>query len=165
MLRIAFVIVIAANVATGFSSMGMQARAQPQTQLNTTGPSDSARYTFFRYRDTFLRLEVSTGHVSECGWEASGWFCRVLPDERLALESEIARLQESNLALKKALLARGLPLPNGLAADPPEPERPDGLIKMPSGADLTRVKMALENLWHRMVGMMANLQRDMLRKS
>ena len=33
----------------------------------------------------------------------------VVPDERLALETEIARLQDENATLKKELLAGGLP--------------------------------------------------------
>ena len=35
----------------------------------------------------------------------------MVPDERSALETEIARLQGENATLKKELLARGLPLP------------------------------------------------------
>ena len=64
------------------------------TRAGRTGPSDSARYTFYRVQDIFLRLDVRTGQVSQCGWDALGWFCRVVPDERAALESEIARLHD-----------------------------------------------------------------------
>lgn len=162
MLRITFAIVISANVITGLASIGAQAQTQG---LDTTGPSDSARYSFYRVRDTFLRLDLRTGQVSECGWETSGWFCRVVPDERLALESEIARLQDGNHALKKALLERGVPLPDGIKPDPPESKGPNGQIRLPSGADIDRLVTAMEKLWRRMVEMMANLQRDMLRKS
>jgi len=35
----------------------------------------------------------------------------VVPDERSALETEIARLQDENATLKKEPLARGLPVP------------------------------------------------------
>lgn len=155
MLRITFAIVIA-----GLTSFGALAQGQ-----ETSGPSDSARYTFYRVRDSFLRLDVRTGQVSECAWEASGWFCRVLPDERLTLESEIYRLQDSNQALKKALLERGLPLPDGINPDPPVGKGADGQIRFPSGAGLDRVTTAVGNVWRRMVEMMANLQRDMLRRS
>ena len=48
-----------------------------------------------------------------------GWSCKVVPDERVALESEIARLQRDNAALKNSLLAGGLELPNGVVAEAP----------------------------------------------
>ena len=82
--------------------------ARPRRRRNAAGPSDSARYTFHRVQDDFLRLDLHTGQVSQCGWAAIGWYCRVVPDERTALESEIARLQTSNIALKRELVARGL---------------------------------------------------------
>ena len=61
-----------------------------------------------------LRLDGRTGQVSLCGRAAAGWACQAVPDERAALEAEIARLQDDNAALKKELLARGLPLPSGV---------------------------------------------------
>ena len=36
----------------------------------------------------------------------AGWHCQPVPDERSALEAEIARLQGDNAALKKELLSR-----------------------------------------------------------
>ena len=38
---------------------------------------------------------------------------------RLALEAEIARLQGENIAIKKELLARNLPLPGTVKPEPP----------------------------------------------
>ena len=43
-----------------------------------------------------------------------------VPDERAALESEIARLQRENAALKRSLLAKGIELP-------PDPRTPSGI--------------------------------------
>ena len=102
MLRITLAVVIA-----GLALFGGSAQAQTQG-LEAAGPSDSARFTFHRVQDIFLRLDLQTGQVSQCSWVSIGWFCRVVPDERGALESEIARLQNDNIALKKELLARGL---------------------------------------------------------
>ncbi len=153
MLRTFFAIVI-----VGFALSGAPAGAQ-----EAAGPSDSARYTFHRVQDTFLRLDAGSGQVSHCGWTSSGWFCRVVPDERMALESEIARLQTGNMALKKELLARGLPLPDGIKADPPAAR--DNEVKLPSDAELDRMLGFMEKVWRRMVEMMMNMQRDMLRKS
>jgi hypothetical protein len=111
-LRISFAIVIAVGALFGEPAEG-------QTQvLEAAGPSDSARYTFYRMGDNFLRFDVQTGQVADCGWTASGWFRRMAPDERTALEAEIARLYEINIALKKSLLAHSVPLPDGINAPP-----------------------------------------------
>ena len=153
MLRIIIAVVIAA-----LASSLAPARAQ-----EAAGPSDNARYTFHRVQDAFLRLDARTGQVSHCGWTIDGWFCRVVPDERMALETEIDRLQTGNIALKKELLARGLPLPDGIKADPPVSR--DHEVKLPGGAELDRTAGFMEKVWRRMVAMMVNLQRDLLRKS
>ena len=65
-----------------------------------------------------LRLDTRTGAVSLCAKKDAGWACNAVPDERAALENEIARLQRENGALKKDMLARGLPLPGGVASAP-----------------------------------------------
>jgi hypothetical protein len=57
--------------------------------------------------DGVLRLDTRTGQISQCSRSDVGWACKVVPDERSALETEIARLQGENASLKKELLARG----------------------------------------------------------
>jgi hypothetical protein len=59
--------------------------------------------------DGVLWLDTRTGQISQCSRSGVGWACKVVPDERSALETEIARLQGENATLKKELLARGLP--------------------------------------------------------
>src|SRR5258706_12399144 len=68
MLRIIFAVVAA------LATLGSSAQAQ-----EASGPSDTARYTFHRVQDSFLRLDLQTGRVSQCGWAAIGWYCRVVP--------------------------------------------------------------------------------------
>jgi hypothetical protein len=149
----------------------------PATQ-NQAGPPpvpDDSRYTFHRRGEGFVRLDSRTGQVSQCGWSASTWSCKVVPDERVALESEIARLQRDNAALKHSLLADGLELPAGVmaetqAAPPPVPPGsvPDLSAKaptLPSEADIDRAFTFVKNAWRRLVDMMADLQRDAQRKS
>lgn len=128
------------------------------------GPSDSARYTFHRVQDVFLRLDLRSGRVSQCGWSEIGWYCRVAPDERAALESEIARLESSNIALKKELAERGLSLPDGIKPDQQVSGGGTIGLKVPDGLEFGRVKGLVEKVWRRMVDMMVNLQHDMLRK-
>ena len=100
---------------------------------------------------------------------------RSVPDERAALESEIARLQRDNAALKKSLLARGL---NCRPASWPKLRRrrrrsrratcrisPPRSPRPPSEAELDRAFAFMKNVWRRLVDMMVDLQRDMQRKS
>ena len=121
-----------------------------------------------------MRLDSRTGQVSQCGWSASTWSCKVVPDERLALESEIARLQHDNAALKNSLLASGLELPGGVLAEAPAAPGPvpPGTVPnlsakeskgpaMPSEADIDRAFTFVKNAWRRLVDMMVDLQRDM----
>jgi hypothetical protein len=152
--------IILATAVAGTAMLGPLAQAQ-----ETTGPSDNARFTFHRVQDGFLRLDVRTGQVSQCGSGSNGWFCRVVPDERAALESEIARLTASNTALKKELLARGAPLPEGIKPDPPASKRSGDDSMLPSDAELDRAMACMEKVWRRLIEMMSNLQRDMQRKS
>lgn len=135
---------------------------------------DDSRYTFHRVLDSFVRLDGRTGDVSVCGREATGWACRVVPDERAALEEAIGRLQGDNAALKRELLARGLPLPGTMKPDAPPPvarsdkapEKPEAgaTPKLPTDAELDRVMGFIEKVWRRLVEMMVDFQRDMQRK-
>ena len=86
----------------------------------------TTRYTFNRADDGYLRLDGRTGQVSICTRRPVGWACQAVPDERTALEAEIARLQGENVALKKELIARNLPLPGTVKPEPPaaKPEEP-----------------------------------------
>jgi hypothetical protein len=110
----------------GAASLATVARGQ-----EAAGPSDTARYTFHRVGDAFLRLDVRNGQVSQCSWETGGWFCRAVPDERSALEAEIARLAASNAALKRELLAYGLPLPEGIKPDHTVIRKSEGGVDCP----------------------------------
>src|SRR5206468_12569271 len=85
------------------------------TPAKAQNAPDSAdgRFTFHRADDGFLRLDGRSGQVSLCQRRSAGWECQAVPDERAALEGEIARLQSDNANLKRELLAHNLPLPNG----------------------------------------------------
>src|SRR6266576_3465724 len=58
-----------------------------------TPDSENGRYSFNPVADGVLRLDTRTGQVSQCSRSDVGWACKVVPDERAALETEIARLQ------------------------------------------------------------------------
>ncbi|MBK5959108.1 hypothetical protein CCR97_12950 [Rhodoplanes elegans] len=119
---------------------------------------DAARFSYHRTEEGFARLDLRTGQVSLCSLKSSGWACQAVPDDRTAFESEISRLQSENVALKKALLDRGVPLPSGVkpeAAAPADPGRGS------ADAELDRALNFVERAWRRLIEMMTSLQRDL----
>ena len=119
-----------------------------------TPDSENGRYTFTPVPDGTLRLDTRTGAVSLCAKKEAAWSCNTVPDERQALENEIARLQRENGALKKDMLARGLPLPGGVASAPSAQQRELNLkVPLPSDAEIDRVMSAFEKMWRRIVDM------------
>ena len=160
------ILIVLAGVLAGTASAQDAAPKPPD-------PEDG-RYGFHRVDDSFVRLDGRTGQVSVCGRESNGWTCRAVPDERAALEEAIGRLQGDNAMLKRELLARGLPLPSGIKADPPAVKDPDKAkpadpappaAKLPSDAEFDRIMSFVERVWRRLVEMMVELQRDIQRKS
>ena len=127
------------------------------TAAAETGTPDSGngRYSFNPVADGVLRLDTRTGQVSECSRSDAGWACKLVPDERSALEAEIARLQEENARVKNELLARGPPIPGA-----PDPE-----LKLPSDADVDKVISYLENVWRRLIEMGRTVLKDVEKKN
>jgi hypothetical protein len=149
-----------------------------------------ARFTYHRVDDGYLRLDLRNGEVATCRQREAGWTCTMVPEERAALENEIARLQRDNALLKNALLEHGLPLPSPLTDAPTAPaEPPVASVPPPSGppavdapkrppapipaepdqrsrdnADVDRVMDVMERLWRRLVELMSTIQRDMQRR-
>lgn len=174
---LAAVAAVAVALLTGAAAAQEASPQAPVPEAPAPLPGgDDARYAFHRAGDDLVRLDGRTGQVSVCRRETAGWTCRAVPDERAALEEAIGRLQSDNAALKKELLARNLPLPAGVKADPPpsppvvaeadkaKPAEPGAAVKTPSDAELDRVMAFIERVWRRLVEMMADFQRDMQRK-
>ena len=136
----------AVAVSAFFLSLAPLAQAQEPTPETEHG-----RFTFKQVSDGLLRLDTRTGEVALCSSRAVGWACRTLPEDRTALENEIARLQDENTALKRELAARG----------PGPAVKPDETLKLPSDADLDRAMSFLERAWRRLVEMVQKLQREM----
>ncbi len=116
--------------------------------------SENGRYTLSAVKDGVVRLDTRTGTVSTCTDSGSGWACRVVPDERAALDVEIGRLQKENDALKKQLAAK-----SDIAPKLKDGERKIE-IPLPSDRDMDRMMSTVENAWRRLVEMAARLQRD-----
>jgi hypothetical protein len=87
----------------------------------------------------------------------------LVPDERAALEAEIARLRADNVMLKKELLAHDLPLPAGITPDSTSSAAPPAA--RPNDTGINRVMGFVEDVWRRLVDMIAGAQRDILQKT
>jgi hypothetical protein len=131
----------------------------------TPAESDDARYTFNRVDEGYLRLDGRTGQVSICTRRPVGWSCQAVPDERTALEAEIARLQGENVALKKELLARNLALPGTVKPEQPAAKPEEPRLQLPNDRDLNKMMTFIEKVWRRLVEMIVTLQKDMLNKT
>jgi hypothetical protein len=122
--------------------------------------SADGRFTLHRTDEGYLRLDGRSGQVSLCLKRSAGWECQAVPDERSALEGEIARLQADNAQLKRELLAHNLPLPGG--------GRPDASgrqeLQLPSDAELNQMMTFIEKVWKRMVEMIVTTQKDIMKK-
>src|SRR6266567_4734551 len=143
---------------------GLELAAAPVASAQTALPESDARYTFNRIDNGYVRLDGRTGEVSICGQHAAGWTCQIVPDERAALEAEIARLQAENAAVKKELIARNLPLPGTVKPGSPAAKPDEPRLQLPNDADLNKVMNFIEKVWRRLVEMIGTLQKDMLKK-
>jgi hypothetical protein len=132
--------------------------------------TNGGRYTLNKVTDGFVRLDTQTGEVSLCSQKSVGWACQAAPDDRIVLENEIARLRGENTALKKDLLARGLPLPPSASSEPPlaqsdQPQKDTSNLRLPSDADVDRMVALAGRVWHRLLDAIDRAQKQVFNKS
>jgi hypothetical protein len=135
---------------------------------DATPPETSARFSFNRVDGGFLRFDSGTGQVALCSQRPAGWACQPVPEERAALDSEIARLQDRVTALQIEIAALRAPpvppRPPGDLAPRGEGDSKSGAFKLPSDDDIKWARAAIERLWRDFVDMVADFQKDMQRK-
>jgi hypothetical protein len=147
--------------------------ASPASAQDGAPPNVPSRYSFNRVDDGFLRLDNQTGQIAFCSPHAVGWACQAVPEDRAALEKEIARLQGEVASLKSEIAALREPPPPLPPADltpprppadltPPTTEKSEDATKLRE--DIERARAAFENAWRRLVEMILNFQKDMMRK-
>jgi hypothetical protein len=123
----------------------------------------TARFSFSRVETGLLRLDAETGQVALCRAHSTGWACEAVPEERAAPDKEIARLQDEVTGLKRELAAlQPAPPPRPPAPVPDTSER-----KLPqlSDEDIASARTFVEEAWRRLVEMLTNFQKDMMRKT
>ena len=161
--------IVATAVIFGMGGIGA-ATAQPMPN------TENGHYSLSPVADGVIRLDTRTGAVSTCNNTGTGWACYAAPDERLALDTEIGRLQAENERLKAQLADReptvtgkiDEPLPKTDSLKKPEPKVAEGErkieIPLPSDRDMDRVMSFLEQAWRRLVEMANRMQRDVTGK-
>ena len=157
MKQIGMAIAVAAAVLIG-PAIGPALADEP------TPDTEGGRYVFSKQATGVLRLDTRSGAVSLCTEQPVGWACQTAPEDRAVFENEIARLQSENAALKKAMLARGLPLPPGVAPDASTAQN-DSTLRLPSDADIDRAIAFVGHVWQRFMDAIARAQKQVFNKS
>ncbi|WBL79564.1 hypothetical protein I3J27_03815 [Bradyrhizobium xenonodulans] len=137
---------------------------------------ENGRYSMTPIADGVLRLDTRTGTVSTCTRNGTGWACYAVPDERIALDAEIGRLQAEVEKLKGQLAAgptvsgkidEALPKSDPLKKAEPQAREPKVAegdrkieIPLPSDQDVDRVMSFLEKAWRRLIDMANRVQKD-----
>lgn len=121
--------------------------------------TEGGRYVFSKQANGFLRLDTQSGAVALCNEQPVGWACQAAPEDRAMFEREIARLQNENAALKRALLAHGLSLPPGVAPDAAAAPN-DLTVHLPSDADIDRAFAFVGHVWQRFMDAIARAQKQ-----
>ena len=154
-------------IAMVLACMASPALAQSQTEIqgqDATTPNGPSRYTFNRVNDGFLRLDNASGQIAFCSPTSVSWACQAVPEDRAALEKEITRLQEEVTSLRNEVAV--------LREPPPRPRPPTDLTPPSDKSaeaeklreDIERARAAVEHAWRRLVDMIVNFQKDMMRK-
>jgi hypothetical protein len=150
--------------AIAFAAVCLSAAASALAD-DATPDSGGGRYTFNKTADGLIRLDTQTGQVALCTQRTVGWACQMAPEDRTALEGEIARLRNENAALKQSLLSHGLALPPGTVAEPPGDHGNDITIHLPSDSDIDRAMTYVDRVWRNFVDAVTRAQRQMHNKS
>src|SRR5215475_10327776 len=132
--------------------------------------TENGHFTLSQTRDGLVRLDTRNGQVSNCTHDETGWACRLVPDERAAMDAEIGRLQAENDHLKAQLAARDPAAGKTDEALPKsdkkvEPKAAEGErnkieIPLPSDQDMDRMMSFLERAWRRLIDMANRIQKD-----
>src|ERR1044072_1940257 len=77
--------------------------ALPLAAQTSSLERENGRYSFKDVPEGVMRLDTRSGQVSLCSRRQAGWTCQAVPDDRVTLENEIARLESDNAELRRQL--------------------------------------------------------------
>ena len=150
---------------------GQTPPAPPDAATRGIVPQASGRFSFTKVDGGVLRLDSATGHMSFCSQHTVGWACEAVPEDRAALDAEIARLQRDLASLKDEIAKAQLPPepprpPADLSPQPPGQGKAqdDAKLRLPSREEMERARAALERAWQHLVDMITQFQKDMMKK-
>lgn len=166
-------VAVVAMAAAALSGQGVFAQAAPETE--------NGRYTLSPVTDGFLRLNTRNGEVSICT-NKNGWTCRLVPDERTALDTEIGRLQSDNKQLREQLAKRDAvtgktdaplakedskksaqALPENKAS-PDSKSQSDRKIELQLPPEHEKLLALIERVWERLIDMANRMQKKLSEK-
>lgn len=164
--------VTAAIRRTGFAAMALAASLMPGhgAHAQTVPDTENGRYTLSPVTDGFLRLDTRNGVVSICT-NKNGWICRLVPDERAALDTEIGRLQTDNKNLREQLAQRDtvtgktdMPLAKedsrkSAQASPDSKASPDRKVELQLPPEHEKLLALIDRVWDRLIEMAVRLQK------
>jgi hypothetical protein len=118
------------------------------------------RYALVPHNDGFLRLDTATGEVSRCSGDIGRLACRLLPDERMAYETEIRRLEDRVDILERRMAA--LEVPPAPRGERPSlrPDSPETTDELPSEDEIDRVFSLAERMMRRLFDMARDLREE-----
>lgn len=129
-----------------------------QAQL-VTEPLADDQFHVVQTDDGLLRINRRTGDVSQCRNEDIGWVCRLSPDDRLAYEAEINRLDTENERLRAEVDQL-----EQVVASAGQDRAPDNEIAsrmgLPSDQEIDVVMDTAEEVMRRFFGMVHRLRDD-----
>jgi hypothetical protein len=105
------------------------------------------RYRLEKTENGYIRMDTRTGEVSTCEETTGQLVCRIAPDERLALQDEIERLQAKLDALDQRVAK--------LEAQPSIPK-----VLVPSDEDVDKSLDIMEKFFHRFMGIMKEMDKQ-----
>ena len=114
---------------------------------STLPPSGGGRFSMHPADGGMLRLDGETGTMSMCKSQSGGqWACQALPDERAALDKEIARLAQENRDLQASV--KRLEDLNGIPSDKPQKRADRGLgnVPLPGPEDVDKAMSYLHGM-------------------
>lgn len=152
---------LAALAATLMMGHGAHAQVAPDTE--------NGRYTLSPVTDGFLRLDTRNGVVSICT-NKDGWICRLVPDERAALDTEIGRLQADNKNLREQLAQRDTVIGKTdapLAKEDskkstqagPDNKSANGKVELQLPPEHEKLLALIDRVWDRLIEMAVRLQK------
>jgi hypothetical protein len=147
---------------------------QPSKQLPVVGGSQTvvlSRFSFQHVDDGLLRLDGQTGEVALCSPHKGGWTCENVPESNAALEKE-TKLDSENIKLRAELMRLKAELSElqstRQSERPPAdlaPHSNDGGFKLRIDNNVERLRVGIENIWRRMMTMLAGFQKAVLHKT